>query len=88
MTIVKACERVEDELGRVQTAMKIPADAAPAWERLRFVLVNDLRLDDAAASELMGQRNKAAIEAIATSVMKVRKKAGDTGDFDPKRRLV
>jgi hypothetical protein len=88
MTIVKACERVEDELGRVQTAMKIPADAAPAWERLRIVLVNDLRLDDAAASELMGQRNKAAIEAIATSVMKVRKKAGDTGDFDPKRRLV
>jgi hypothetical protein len=88
VTIVRAAERVEDELGRVRSAMLSRADAAPAWGRLRRVLVEDLRVDEDAADKLMGQRDEAAIEAIATIVIKARKMAGDTGDFDPKGRLV
>jgi hypothetical protein len=85
-TIVAAAERVEEELGRVQTAMQSQADATPAWERLRSVLVEKLRVDEDAADDLIGQRDEASIARIAGVVVQARKKAGDTGDLDPKGR--
>lgn len=85
-TIVGGAEKIEEALGRVNSAMQSGVDAEIAWKDLRRLLVERLRMRPADADTLIGGKDRDAIDRISRVVVQARKTAGDTGDRGKRKR--